>query len=46
MRVDDLVKGMIVHSANDAAVALAARASGGESNFVAEMNAAARARWA
>jgi len=43
VRVEDLVKGMIVHSANDAAVALAERASGGESSFVAEMNAAARA---
>jgi len=42
VRVEDLVKGMIVHSANDAAVALAEHASGGESNFVAEMNAQAR----
>lgn len=42
VRVEDLIKGMIVHSANDAAVALAERASGGESNFVAEMNAQAR----
>ena len=42
VRVEDLVKGMIVHSANDAAVALAERASGGGNNFVAEMNAAAR----
>jgi D-alanyl-D-alanine carboxypeptidase (penicillin-binding protein 5/6) len=43
VRVDDLIKGMIVHSANDAVVALAERASGSENNFVAEMNAQARA---
>lgn len=43
VRVEDLLQGMIVHSANDAAVALAERASGGESDFVAEMNAAANA---
>jgi D-alanyl-D-alanine carboxypeptidase (penicillin-binding protein 5/6) len=37
-----LLQGMIVHSANDAAVALAEHAAGSEAAFVAEMNAAAR----
>ena len=36
--VDDLLRGMIVDSANDAAVALAEAVSGGEEAFVAEMN--------
>lgn len=37
-----LLRGMIVHSANDAATALAENASGSEAAFVAEMNATAR----
>jgi len=41
--VEDLIKGMIVHSANDAAMALAERTSGSEKDFVAEMNAEAAA---
>lgn len=42
-RVDDLLKGMIVLSANDAALALAEHVSGNAANFVAEMNTAAHA---
>ena len=41
--VEDLLQGMIVVSANDAALALAEHAVKSESAFVAEMNAAARA---
>ncbi len=41
-RAEDLLKGIIVLSANDAAVALAERVAGDEKNFVVEMNAAAR----
>lgn len=40
-RIEDLFKGLIVLSANDAAIALAERASGSEKNFVSEMNEAA-----
>ena len=40
-RVDELLQGMIVLSANDAAIALADKASGNEAGFVAEMNDAA-----
>lgn len=40
-RVDELLQGMIVLSANDAAIALAEQASGSEAGFVAEMNDAA-----
>ncbi len=39
---EDLLKGLIVLSANDAAIALAERVAGSEKNFVAEMNAVAR----
>ena len=39
--VDDLLKGVIVASANDAAVALAETISGSSEGFVAEMNAKA-----
>ncbi len=42
-RAEDLLKGVIVLSANDAAVALAERVAGSEKNFVVAMNAAARA---
>lgn len=38
MSVDDLMKAMMVNSANDAAVALAEYVSGTEESFVAEMN--------
>lgn len=41
--VEDLLKGMIALSANDAAVLLAEHVSGSEKNFVAEMNAKAQA---
>ncbi len=41
MSVDDLLKGLIVSSANDAAVALAEAVSGSEEAFVARMNARA-----
>lgn len=40
--VFDLIKGMAIHSANDAAVALAEHFSGNEKNFVSRMNAKAR----
>lgn len=39
---EDLIKGMIVHSANDATVALAERVAGNEPTFVARMNETAR----
>lgn len=42
-RVEDLLKGMIVLSANDAAMALAVHVAKSEAGFVAEMNAAAQA---
>jgi len=42
-RVDELLQGMVVLSANDAAIALADKASGSEAGFVAEMNDAADA---
>lgn len=41
--VEALLKGMIIHSANDAAVALAEHVAGSEAAFVAEMNARAQA---
>ena len=41
MSVDDLLKGLIVSSANDAAVALAEAISGSEDAFVVRMNARA-----
>ena len=41
MSVDDLLKGLIVSSANDAAVALAEAISGSEETFVVRMNARA-----
>jgi len=41
--VEELLKGMIIHSANDAAVALAEHLAGSEAAFVVEMNARARA---
>lgn len=41
MSVDELLKSMIVSSANDAAVALAEYVGGSEDNFVARMNARA-----
>jgi D-alanyl-D-alanine carboxypeptidase (penicillin-binding protein 5/6) len=41
VRAEDLLKGLIVLSANDAAIALAEATAGSETNFVAEMNAAA-----
>jgi D-alanyl-D-alanine carboxypeptidase (penicillin-binding protein 5/6) len=40
--VEDLLKGMIVHSGNDAALALVEHVAGNEGDFVAQMNAAAR----
>ena len=40
--IGDLLKGLIVHSANDAAVALAEAVAGSEPAFVAEMNAQAK----
>jgi D-alanyl-D-alanine carboxypeptidase (penicillin-binding protein 5/6) len=42
VRAEDLLKGLIVLSANDAAIALTERVAGSEKNFVAEMNAVAR----
>ena len=42
MSVDDLLKSLIVASANDAAVALAEHISGSEAAFVAKMNARAQ----
>lgn len=41
-RVDDLIKGVIVASANDASVALAERISGSHEAFVAQMNVKAQ----
>lgn len=41
--VEDLIKSMLVHSANNAAVALAEYVGGSEAAFVDEMNARARA---
>ena len=41
--VEELLKGMIVRSANDAAVALAEHVAGSEAAFVAQMNERARA---
>ena len=43
MPVSDLVKSVVIASANDAAVALAEHISGSEETFVAEMNARAAA---
>ena len=43
MTVDDMIKATAVASANDAAVALAEFVSGSEDDFVAEMNAKAKA---
>lgn len=43
MSVDDLLKGLIVSSANDAAVALAEAIAGSEEGFVVKMNARAEA---
>lgn len=40
--VEQLLKGMLIISANDAAIALAERDAGTEAAFVAEMNASAR----
>ena len=40
--VQDLLRGMIVHSANDAAIALAEAVAGSEASFVERMNAQAR----
>lgn len=40
-RVEDLLSGLIVHSGNDAAVALAVRVGGSEEEFVKRMNAKA-----
>lgn len=42
-RVEELLQGMIVASANDATLALAEHAAGSEAGFAAEMNAAAQA---
>lgn len=41
MKVNDLLKAVIIGNANDACVALACRLSGSEQQFVMEMNAAA-----
>lgn len=41
--LEDLVKGMLVRSANDATLALVEHVAGSEEAFVAQMNAAARA---
>jgi len=41
--VEELIKGLLVVSANDAAVALAEHVAGNEAAFVAKMNAAVRA---
>jgi D-alanyl-D-alanine carboxypeptidase (penicillin-binding protein 5/6) len=38
VRVEDLLRGLIVNSGNDAAVVLAENISGSEANFVAELN--------
>lgn len=42
VRVDDLLKGVVVVSANDACIVLAEGAAGSEEAFVAEMNARAK----
>jgi D-alanyl-D-alanine carboxypeptidase (penicillin-binding protein 5/6) len=42
MRVDDLLEGLLLESANDAAVTLAEGVGGSRSGFVAEMNTRAR----
>lgn len=42
LSVDDLIRGMIVNSANDATVALAERIAGSDTEFVARMNARAK----
>ncbi len=42
MTVDNALKMMLVHSANDIAVALSERVGGSEAHFVSEMNATAR----
>lgn len=42
VRVEDLLKGVVVVSANDACIALAEGAAGSEEAFVAEMNARAK----
>lgn len=42
VRVEELLKGVVVVSANDACIALAEGASGSEEAFVAEMNARAK----
>lgn len=44
VRVEDLIKGLVVSSGNDAAVVLAEYLAGGEEAFVAQMNELAR-RW-
>ena len=41
VRVEDLIKGVVIQSGNDASVALAEHVSGSVEAFVAEMNAAA-----
>lgn len=41
MRAEDLIKSVVIASANDAAVALAEHISGSEESFVAQMNAKA-----
>ncbi|MBI3897394.1 MAG: D-alanyl-D-alanine carboxypeptidase [Gammaproteobacteria bacterium] len=42
VRVEDLIRGMLLRSANDATVALAEHVGGSETQFVADMNARAR----
>ncbi len=42
VRVDDLIRGMIIQSGNDACIVLAEGVAGSESQFVALMNAQAR----
>ncbi len=39
---EDLVRGMLIHSGNDAAIALAIAVSGNESDFIARMNREAK----
>ena len=43
VRLEDLLRGLLIQSGNDAAVALAEHVSGSVDAFVAEMNAAAKA---
>ena len=43
MRVDDLLEGLLLESANDAAVTIAEGVSGSRKRFVAAMNERARA---